>query len=72
MSEQEKNVENLLMIRDALVKRRREKAFHAAQNDGLGTIKAVIEIQQQIEIIDRAVEDEVKQFNPEVWKMIFG
>ncbi|KAA1176463.1 hypothetical protein FP026_27875 [Rhizobium tropici] len=72
MSEQQKNVENLRAVREALVKRRREKASIAATSDSLGTIKVVIELQQQIEIIDRAISDELKEFDPEVWKKVFG
>ena len=70
MSEQAKNVENLRTIREMLVKRRRDKAQIAAGSDALGNIDALIEIQQKIEVIDRAISDEVTKFDPEAWKKL--
>ena len=70
MSEQQKNVENLRAVRESLVKRRREKASIAVENDSLGTIQAIIELQQIIDTIDRAIADELKHFDPAAWEKL--
>ena len=67
MSESDRNIENLRKIRDKLVGQRQEVASNAAEAGGISEIDKLIEIQCRIEVLDRAINDEVKRFTPDLW-----
>lgn len=67
MSESDRNIENLRKIRDKLVGQRQEVASNAAETGDISEIDKLIEIQCRIEALDRAINDEVKRFTPDLW-----
>lgn len=72
MSEYQRNLENLRAIREGLVKSRQEKASYVVRMNNFENVDDLIEIQRKIEMIDRAISDEVKHFDPDAWGKLAG
>lgn len=63
MDEKKDHKSDLVAIRSTLVELRRSHATYGLKNDIQNAAALIVEVQTQIEVIDRAIEDE-KKLNP--------